>query len=392
MNNVVVTRRGWFQRLGDSIKGIVAGLVLVVISFPVLWVNEGRAVMTHKALVEGASSVVSVEASAVDGGREGALIHVTGPVSVEGAISDPLFGVQVGDSTRLQRVVEMYQWRETSRTETRTTLGGGEERVTTYSYEMVWSDSPISSGGFNDTTKQNPGSFPFNSETFNATEGRLGAFVLDGSHFERMTNFQEYPLPEGAMERVQASVRDGLTISGGGFYRGANPQQPQIGDLRVRFQRAPTAAVTLVGKQHGQTLRPYTTSNGRQLFFVEMGNRSAQEVFDDAIAGNKVLTWILRGVGFFLMFLGLSLLFGPLGVIADVIPLFGSIVRTGTSLVAFLIAAPLSLLTISFAWLFYRPLLSILLFAAVGGLVYGLKKVWKPAKEGAAPVATEPAA
>ncbi len=44
-----VSRQSWFSRLGDAVKGIVFGVVLVGLSLAVLFWNEGRAVKRHGA-------------------------------------------------------------------------------------------------------------------------------------------------------------------------------------------------------------------------------------------------------------------------------------------------------------------------------------------------------
>ena len=41
---VSVTSQGWGERLKNSLAGIVIGLILGVVAFPVLFLNEGRAV------------------------------------------------------------------------------------------------------------------------------------------------------------------------------------------------------------------------------------------------------------------------------------------------------------------------------------------------------------
>ena len=71
------------------------------------------------------------------------------------------------------------------------------------------------------------------------------------------------------------------------------------------------------------------------------------------------------------MLVGFSLLFRPLSVLADVVPFIGNIVGAGTGFVALLLSLPLSLLVISVAWIFYRPLIGIpLVIAAVAGFVF----------------------
>jgi hypothetical protein len=94
-------------------------------------------------------------------------------------------------------------------------------------------------------------------------------------------------------------------------------------------------------------------------------------MFQSAQSANNVLTWILRGGGFFAMFLGLFLVFRPIAVLGDVVPLFGSMLGVGVGLLAFLISAVLSLTTIAVAWVTVRPLLGItLLVLAAGALVW----------------------
>ena len=46
-----VTHQSWFSRIGRAIKGVVVGLVMFAVSFPLLFWNEGRAVRRYKTLV-----------------------------------------------------------------------------------------------------------------------------------------------------------------------------------------------------------------------------------------------------------------------------------------------------------------------------------------------------
>ena len=72
----VVTHESWLGRLGGSIKGVVAGLLLFAISFPTLFLNEGRAVNAAKALQEGATSVVEASSKTINHEHEGKFVHV----------------------------------------------------------------------------------------------------------------------------------------------------------------------------------------------------------------------------------------------------------------------------------------------------------------------------
>ena len=144
-----VTTKSWGSRIGESIKGVLFGLVLVVGSCIFLFWNEGRAVQTERSLTEGASLVVPVDPSRVDPANDGKLVHLSGDLKPGAPLTDPDFTVSA-TALRLARTVEMYQWKEESKSETRKNVGGSEETVTTYEYVRTWSDHasiPVASSG-----------------------------------------------------------------------------------------------------------------------------------------------------------------------------------------------------------------------------------------------------
>ena len=54
------TTESWTSRLGGAVKGVVAGLALFILGFPVLFWNEGNSVKTAKALDEGEGAYATV--------------------------------------------------------------------------------------------------------------------------------------------------------------------------------------------------------------------------------------------------------------------------------------------------------------------------------------------
>ena len=48
-----VSTDSWFSRIGKSISGVLIGIVLFLVAFPLLWWNEGRAVKTANGLKQG---------------------------------------------------------------------------------------------------------------------------------------------------------------------------------------------------------------------------------------------------------------------------------------------------------------------------------------------------
>ncbi|MCI5131023.1 MAG: hypothetical protein D3904_05740 [Candidatus Electrothrix sp. EH2] len=155
----------------------------------------------------------------------------------------------------------------------------------------------------------------------------------------------------------------------GGFYLGNDPSSPQIGDVRIQFEFVPPVQVSIVAQQSGSRLKPYHAQAGGDIELLQVGEHSAEAMFQKAQTDNKILTWILRAAGFLLMMIGLSMIFKVFSVLADVLPFLGNIVEAGTGFIAFLLAAVFSLITIAIAWIVFRPLLGILLLAVAVGLI-----------------------
>jgi hypothetical protein len=385
-----VSQRSWFGRVGSSFAGMLIGLVLVVATVVGLFWNEGRAVTTARSLAEGRGLVVSVPADRVDPAHEGGLIHVSAPLAVSGPLVDRAFGVSE-QALRLVRRVEMYQWKETSRSETKTKLGGGEETVTTYTYEEVWADGRIDSGSFHRAGYDNP-PLAVEPRTLEADTATLGAFTVDRGILSQVGEDRSVAVDATRSREISAALGLGrpLKVVGGKVLVGADPERPEIGDLRISFTAVPPLTISAVGKQTGTALGPYQTVSGDALLMAENGTVAADVMFSNAETANTVLTWVLRLAGLLLMWVGFALLMAPFGVLADVIPLLGSIVRFGTGLFGLFLTALVGLPTIALAWFWYRPLVTLAILAA-GALV--LAAVWYlgRARGTAAPAGTAPA-
>ena len=151
-----------------------------------------------------------------------------------------------------------------------------------------------------------------------------------------------------------------IHVQGSTVYLGANPGNPTIGDLRVTFTETPPANVSIIAQVTGNTFEPFTASNGYTFSRLEDGHHSSAAMFEDA----------RKAVGAVLVMLGLGLVFKPLSVIADVIPILGTIVGAGAGVVAFLVGLAWSLVVIAVAWIRFRPLIAGGLIAAALVLLY----------------------
>jgi hypothetical protein len=246
------TSVSWFGRIGRSIGGVVIGLLLIIAMIVLLFWNEGRAVTTARSLAEGASAVVSVDANAVDPGNEGRLVHVSGPVSTDTIPQDADFGISA-QAIRLVRTVEMYQWREESKSETTKKLGGGEETVTTYTYSKGWEDGPVDSSDFRKPDGHDNPSMEIRGTAFQVPEAKLGAFDLDEPVLSLMSGETRLPVKAEQKAAVEAAFAGTTKVSvvDGRIYLGPNPASPAVGDYRVSYDIVPIGDASIVARQNG---------------------------------------------------------------------------------------------------------------------------------------------
>lgn len=373
-STTVVTTRGYFQRLKSAVGGIVIGLALVVGAFVLLWWNEGRAVNTAKGLTEGAAAVTSISTDVVDAANNGKLVHASGQAEATGILRDPLLGIDE-PAISLIREVEMFQWSESRQTEKRVKLGGSEETVTTYSYSKDWAGRPINSNSFHDPSHRNPPEFPIPEERFLASNVQLGAFHLNPAQIRQITRSEPYPLDKAHAANLPEAMRERADASYPGWLYIGNPNDPRIGDLRLRVEVVRNQPVSLVAQQNGSTFEPWTSQRDTTVNKLVSGTVSADTMFDQMQRSNRLWTWLLRGAGLMMMIMGIGALFNPLKVLFDVLPFLGSLVGLATGLFSTVLGFLLTLLTIAAAWFFYRPLLSVILIAICIGIFFGARKL-----------------
>jgi len=368
-----VTNTSWFSRIGSSIKGLLFGILFIVAGVCLLFWNEGRAVKTYKALVESQGLVVSINAQEPAPQMNGKLVHLTGEATTTQTLSDNLLPVSA-QALKLQRKVETYQWEETSHSEEKKNMGGDTETVTTYNYEKVWSQKQIDSSRFKKPNgHQNPEKWRYQSEIWTANPISIGQYQLSETHKYSINNFQDLPLQKAI------DLPKGTAQNSHGFYYGKDERSPKIGDQQIFFKYIPAQTYSVIGNLAGATLTEHIASNGRSVALLQAGTHTADAMFEKAKSDNATLTWVIRLVGSLLLVLAFNMIFKPLSVLADIVPLFGTIVAIGTGIVSFLMGLILALITMSIAWIFYRPLVGIALLVAVAGLVYVLKRKSKQA-------------
>jgi hypothetical protein len=357
-----VTQTGFFSRIGGSIIGFLIGPLLVIGAIILLSWNEGRAVKAIVGLNAATKVLVEASSTTTSPANESKLIHVVGQATASKPIADSDLNVSFAGQVAVARTAEMYQWREKKESHTQDQMGGGQQTTTTYTYDREWSDNAIDSSQFHHADgHQNP-AMPFHSSRMAASDAKLGAYTLDADTLS-------------SIDPPQALTPDapsGWQRTGEQLYKG-NPSAPNVGDMRVSYRGLPSGAtVSVLAAQSNGGFAGFVTPNGYQIHMASAGNHAAAEMIAQERSQESILTWILRGVGFVLMWIGFLMFFGPLATFASVVPFLGSLVRGAAAAIAFVAALPLTLVVIAIAWIAFRPLLGGGLLVLAGAALYGL--------------------
>ena len=344
------TTTGWLSRMGSSLGGVLFGIILLPCAIALLSWNEGRAVTAAAGLKRGLGSIVEINADSVDPQNNAKLVYLNGTVTGVTPAIDSWSGFSAKGLVRLRRTAEMYQWLE-QESETKTNnVGGSQTTQKVYTYVLGWSESAHNSAQFKvPAGHQNP-AMPVKSQAFDANPVKIGAFSLGKSLVQDLNNF----------ESVQTLNKPpaGYALQGNMFYKGANPDQPALGDVRVTYSAIAEQTYSIAAQQNGSTLVTYhDTKNDYKIALIEPGVVSAQQLFTDQASTEKMITWACRIGGFLLLLFGFSLIMGPLAMLVAFLPFLESLVGFGTFFIALGLAIPITLVTIAVAWIASRPLI-----------------------------------
>jgi hypothetical protein len=352
---------GYGENIGNSFKGILFGFFLIIASIVLLSYNENRSINQTLALEEMQSKIVTLPDIKYDIKYENSPVLIQGDVLPKKALQDTQFKVK-SDGLSLHRQVAMYQWREHKTTESRDKLGGGTETVTTYDYVKEWSSRGVDSSSFrHPQNHQNP-PMTVDAKRF-TTDANIGDFYLSKNIINHFANSSS-PI---TLSSVPNEI-DGFSNHQTFLYKGADINTPAIGDIKITYTQTPKGVYSIVGMAKDKTILPYLSQNDKDFLFVRAGEVSANQIFQEEFSSNTMLTWILRAVGLFLMFFGFMLIMGPLATLANVIPMFGSLVEGASALVAGVLTLLLGSIVIAIAWFASRPLLSLAIIGVGIGL------------------------
>jgi hypothetical protein len=212
---------------------------------------------------------------------------------------------------------------------------------------------------------------PFYSVNFTALEVKLGGFALSEDQILML------PLNAQVTDFTDTTIADeGYTAMGEYVY--SRTGAPDIGDIRVSYRYCASTDISVLARQTADTFIDYRTESGVLINRVEDGIKPGFEILNIIEHENFVFRWLIRGMAAIFMFLGVGLVFNPLGVVGARLPLLGPLVGAAAGFASFILSLSLCLTIIALSWLAVRPLIGAALLLAVIVLLIFLKRYRRP--------------
>ena len=271
----------------------------------------------------------------------------------------------------------MYQWDEKKESKRR-----NNKTTTTYDYSKKWLTGIENSRSFHKNGYDNPGFMPLHSHDEIADQVALGAFQLSTNQIAQIDKREPRPITADEFAALPENVRrDGEQRSGEVYMpisrwishapqdqlnkefkpatEAGNENNPQIGDIRVKYVVVRPGPATIVGRQTDRGFEAFPTKAGKSILEFRTKTLSAHEMFEAARADNTMWAWILRGIGVGVIFAGFMLLTGPLTTLADWIPGVNSLVSGGMFVISLGGTLIVGSCVIALAWLAYHPVFAV---------------------------------
>lgn len=371
--------------------------------------------MIAKIIDEGLGECIEINNGRAISETNGSLVCVHGELTSHQDAIDPTTGVTINNALVLIRDIEYYQRIE-------------KKNDDQYIYEKGWYSSKIDSDNFENiefrSKNERKTVSHYTDDKFTSNLISCGEYELN-SELKGMINCEENlnldKLSNILIDEIKSKTGKNVVICENYLYikKHDNISKFNIGDIRIhyRYQVGPKL-FTIVARQKNKSFEAYYGKNVKppeesyelesnskteelnenliekknskehaktyenkgicgtikkfmndsiKIIWLFEGDIPLDKCFHMKLEQEHKITWLLRLFGFILMTLGVYLFFGPLLALVKWIPILGTLVSFIFFLVSLSIGLSLSLITISIAWLFYRPIIG--LFMITGSIM-----------------------
>lgn len=270
MGSIVPRQRAWHSKLFVlAISGIL-GLALLIS-------GEIQAAR-HTGLVDQAGRKVRTAYPLIGSTwPEGTFLHIDGRLE-GGTVTDSDFGFSV-PGVYLRRTSLVYVERETV---------SEERREKTYFWEP---DADYSAG-------------------FAAEQANLEHVPIDPAVLENIVEVDTVFVPHETVKWPEGFPASGVLQLPDGYYVGANPDTPMVGDRHLRWTRVPRGQASVVARYAGGRLTTWSDRWGSTMAIARMGSHPSRDLIegarharDEQTRNTRITAAISLGVGLLVLFL-----------------------------------------------------------------------------------------
>ena len=348
-----------YESRNNPISGLIFGIALFISSIYAFWLNENR--FDYGKAAAKTKPIRSFKVAQMNR-LENKNVSLYHKIKTKYKLTDPIFFAKEEKFFTLSRNVQVYAWVERRR----------DNR--TY-YEKEWTHNP-------DLIKENKKPrWPHYSTQIKSF--RLGKMTIDTDKLNFFYN--KRPLKNSKL--FTSFWQKKLRQSGSYFYpAGQNIGNPKINDHRLMFEvHDPISRGTLFGKLSNGTIVPYfgpkkntggffkqilkaILQDTDTLFHLsKLGRKDAIKLLKKDFATTKM---IARLITWFLLAVGISLLFSPLTYFTDFIPVVGKALQTVIFIASLAVSTLICFVIYLTAFIFSSPWITIGVLFAVGTFCY----------------------
>lgn len=362
-----ITHNSFGGNIIESLKGIFVGFILIIIAIVGLYINEGG--ISPKEIFAKANIINSTDTNTADG-----IVIVEGNPVINNKLSEtdnqylaPL------DSIYLQRKVEVYAWQEVVTEETKENVGGSTDTIKTYSYKKDWTVAPVDSSVFKDKSPEYKNIIP-------AIKGALYSqpFTINGlsvgqlSDGDKVYHKELLLTPDLLKDKTNKIVDNRIYIK-----NGTNTAEANIGDIRISYNVIDIKdKISVFGEKRGNNISlTVNYKDNIEKGLIGIGDHNT--ILDKAVDEFKFNTWLFRGIGFAVIWIGLILMTSIVSTLASVLPFLGSLTRGVLFIINGIIAFALSSLVILVAIVLHNIIaliVSIIIFIIILYFIFQRKK------------------
>ncbi|MDX1958478.1 MAG: TMEM43 family protein [Leptospiraceae bacterium] len=296
---------GFFSQIGDSIKGILIGMVLLPAS--IYTVFKVETCTQAGAAFKNAKPVAQME--------QGKPIYVTGKLT-----ADPIGSrfVQPGKYIRISQDSQVYAWDEEEKTE-----GSGSNKKKIKECKLEWTTNPRNPSSFSLPGCKNK---PFHKKLFQneTVVAQDGAVNADGKTYK--VNLKDVNFTSAVPTRDPDDaniILNGFTKSDRYLFEKKEcASSPIEGCERVNIDVTPIpeADMTFLGSLSGSSIVPYVFKDDK---FLNASVGTYEQTLTDIKNDDSTMKWIGRGLAFLMMWAAFSMMAGPLTTLLEFIPFVG---------------------------------------------------------------------